>query len=170
MKRFLAPTTRAATLGAALLAAPLCMLQAADPPAGAKIGTLTCKTVPGTRTTLLVHSSVDVSCFYKEGLVEEKYKGESGIALGVDLNIKQNETLLWAVFAPASDVSAKNYALAGKYTGAKASATVGVGVGANVLIGGGKKSFTLQPVSLTGATGVGVAGGLGYLYLEPDKS
>ncbi|MGH8590163.1 MAG: DUF992 domain-containing protein [Gammaproteobacteria bacterium] len=56
-----------------------------------------------------------------------------------------------------------------KYTGAKASATAGVGVGANVLIGGGQKSFTLQPLSLTGSTGVGVAGGVGYLYLEPDK-
>ncbi|MGH8565239.1 MAG: DUF992 domain-containing protein [Gammaproteobacteria bacterium] len=169
MKHFALGTTGAVTLGAALLAAPLCTLQAADTPSGAKIGTLTCKSVPGTRRSILIHSSVEVSCDYKEGIVEEKYKGETGIALGVDLNLKQDETLAWAVFAPASDVSAGNYALAGKYTGAKASATVGVGVGANVLIGGGKKSFTLQPVSLTGSKGVGVAGGVGYLYLESDK-
>ena len=169
MKPFTFRTTGVVTLGAALLAAPLGTLQAANPPSGAKIGTLTCDTVPGTRSSLLIRSSVEVTCGYKEGIIEEKYKGETGTALGVDANIKQEERLVWAVFAPASDISAGNYGLAGKYTGAKASATAGVGVGANVLIGGGKKSFTLQPLSLTGSKGLGVAGGLGYLYLEPDK-
>ena len=39
-----------------------------------------------------------------------------------------------------------------------------------MLIGGGKKSFTLQPLSLTGSTGLGVASGLGYLYLEAGQA
>ncbi len=156
------------TLAAALLGVSVVQAEE-DTTGGAKIGTLTCTTVPGTHKTLLIRSSVDLDCVYQSGKIEEKYKGETGIALGVDLNIKQDETLVWRVLAPSANVEPGNYALAGKYKGAKASATVGVGVGANVLIGGSKESFTLQPVSLAGSTGVGVAGGLGYLYLEAAK-
>src|SRR6267378_2587681 len=42
-------------------------------------------------------------------------------------------------------------ALAGNYAGATASATVGVGAGANVLIGGSSQQVTLQPVSVEGS-------------------
>ena len=98
--------------------------------------------------------------------VTEKYQGETGIGLGIDLSFKSSETMVWVVIAPSSDVSPGNHALVGKYYGAKAEATIGVGVQANVLVGGGDKSFSLQPVSLGGQTGFGAAGGLGYMYLE----
>ena len=39
-----------------------------------------------------------------------------------------------------------------------ASATVGVGLGANVLVGGSGNSIALQPVSIEGTTGLNVAG------------
>ena len=42
----------------------------------------------------------------------------------------------------------------------------GVGVGAQLLIGGFDKSFTLQPFSAGGVKGVGASLGLGYLYLQ----
>jgi len=45
----------------------------------------------------------------------------------------------------------------------------GVGVGAQVLVGGGSKNISLQPLAVETATGLGVAGGLGYLYLEAAK-
>jgi len=41
------------------------------------------------------------------------------------------------------------------------------GVGAAVLVGGGDKSFSLQPLALEGSTGLGLSGGVGYLYIEP---
>jgi len=136
---------------------------------GTKFGTLTCKPIQGTKVNLLIHSSVKVKCEYKDGTVTEIYKGVTGIGLGIDLSWKTDEVFAWQVLAPASDVSPGSYALTGKYYGAKAEATAGVGVQANALIGGGEKSFTLQPLSLGVQTGFGAAAGLGYLYLEPEK-
>lgn len=70
----------------------------------------------------------------------------------------------WAVVAPISDVRAG--ALEGNYAGATASATVGVGPGANVLIGGLDKSIALQPVSVEGNEGLNVAAGIGAISLK----
>ena len=136
---------------------------------GAKVGMLTCSQIKGTKTNLLIHSSVQVDCTYQgDDGTSESYKGETGIGLGVDLSWKEDEVVKWVVIAASNDISPNNHALAGKYYGAKAEATAGVGAQANVLVGGGNKSFTLQPVSLGGQTGFGAAGGLGYLYLEAN--
>ena len=136
---------------------------------GAKVGMLTCSQIKGTKTNLLIHSSVQVSCTYQgDDGSSEQYKGETGIGLGVDLSWKSDEIVKWVVIAASKDITPNNYALAGKYYGAKAEATAGVGAQANVLVGGSNKSFTLQPLSLGGQTGFGAAGGLGYLYLEKD--
>jgi len=146
-----------------LLAAP------ASTTAGAKIGTLDCKTVPGSGVNLLIHSTVDVTCVFKSTAGEtEHYKGETGIGLGVDLNVKRDERLGYVVFA--SDFKKGSYKLAGKYVGAGGSATVGVGVGAQALIGGSNKSVSLHPLVLSASTGLGVTGGVTYLYLEANKA
>jgi hypothetical protein len=55
--------------------------------------------------------------------------------------------------------------LAGSYGGATASATVGVGLGANVLLGGSANSIALQPVSIQGTTGLNVAAGIAAMTL-----
>jgi hypothetical protein len=44
-------------------------------------------------------------------------------------------------------------AIQGTYSGVGAQATVGVGLGANVLVGGDGRSISLQPLSLEGQTG-----------------
>jgi len=141
---------------------------AQDEKSGAKFGVLTCEPIAGSKRNLLIRSSVDVICVYEDGDVQEHYKGESGIGLGIDLSWTSNEVIKWAVVAPSSDLRPDNFALVGKYYGAKAEASAGVGLQANVLVGGGDKSFTLQPVSVGGQTGIGVAAGLGYLYLEKN--
>ncbi len=151
--------------GALALAAPI---QPASAQGGVQIGVLTCNTVEGTRINLLVHSTVDVECVFRAADGgEERYKGETGIGLGVDLNWRRDETIHFAVISAQGDVRIGAHSLAGKYAGAKASATVGVGAGAAVLVGGGANNITLQPLALEGSTGLGVAAGLGYLYLEP---
>ncbi len=48
-------------------------------------------------------------------------------------------------------------------------ATAGVGVGANVLLGGGSGQITLQPVSVEGSTGVNVAAGVAEVVLKAAK-
>lgn len=136
---------------------------------GTKAGILTCKTVPGSGTNLLIHSTTDVTCEFKStaGGSVEYYKGETGVGLGIDVDIKREETIGYTVFS--ADFKEGTYQLAGKYGGAGASATVGVGVGAQVLVGGNKRSISLQPIALSGSTGGGVTAGFTYLYLEPDR-
>ena len=58
---------------------------------------------------------------------------------GVDIGYTEGGVLVWGVFAPTSDV--RQGALSGDYAGATAQATVGVGLGANVLVGGFDKSI-----------------------------
>jgi hypothetical protein len=68
------------------------------------------------------------------------------------------------VLAPTSDLAPG--ALAGEFAGATASATVGVGAGANVLVGGSSRTISLQPLSLEGSTGLNVAAGIGAISLR----
>ncbi len=56
--------------------------------------------------------------------------------------------------------------LAGNYGGVTAGATVGVGLGANVLVGGSNNSIALQPLSIEGNTGLNVAAGIADITLK----
>ena len=71
--------------------------------------------------------------------------------------------MIWSVFAPSGWVS--RGALAGIYAGATAEATVGAGLGANVLVGGSDRSIALQPLSVQGQAGLNVAVGVADLIL-----
>ena len=135
---------------------------------GVKIGVLHCKNIPGTRSTLIIRSSVDISCRFETPGGTEYYKGETGIAFGIDLNVTKTERMAFTVFMATGNTAVGAYSLAGKYYGAKASATLGGGAGVSVLVGGGNDSVTLQPFAVEGSYGLGVAAGLGYLYLERD--
>jgi hypothetical protein len=57
-------------------------------------------------------------------------------------------------------------ALAGTYGGASAEATLAIGVGANVLVGGSNQAFALQPLSVQGQIGLNFAVGITNLTLE----
>lgn len=59
--------------------------------------------------------------------------------------------------------------LAGSYVGASAEATVGAGLGANVLVGGNNRTVALQPLSVSGQTGLNFALGVGDLELRPSR-
>ncbi|HEX2760302.1 MAG TPA: DUF992 domain-containing protein, partial [Rhizomicrobium sp.] len=83
---------------------------------------------------------------------------------GVDIGYTEGGILVWGVFAPSSDVGPG--ALAGTYVGGSAQATVGIGAGANALIGGLNKSIALQPLSLEGSKGLNVAAGIGSITLK----
>lgn len=145
----------------------VCLPQTAS--ADVELGVLACKSVPGSRVNLVVRSTVDIKCEMKyAGGTVERYKGETGIALGLDLSFKGDEEIGFSVIS-ASDVKAGSHPLTGKYIGGKASAAAGVGVGAAALVGGSNDSFGLNPLALEANKGVGVAAGIGFLYIEPDK-
>ncbi|MGR9090401.1 MAG: DUF992 domain-containing protein [Gammaproteobacteria bacterium] len=134
---------------------------------GIEVGVLTCNVVPGSRVNLLIRSTADVECTYENGGVTEEYHGETGIALGLDLSFRTNEKMNFAVFAATDDVTPGAKALGGKYVGGQVSAAAGLGLGAKALVGGGAKNIGLQPLALETSTGIGIAGGLGFLYIEP---
>jgi len=135
--------------------------------AGTRVGLLTCTTVPGSSLSLVIHSTEDVKCVFKDNIGEkEHYKGETGVGLGFDVSFDRETTMVYTVMA--ANIKAGNHQLAGKYFDGGGSATVGAGIGAQALIGGGRKNISLQPVALSGSTGAGVSGGLTYLYLEAD--
>ena len=85
--------------------------------------------------------------------------------VGIDIGISAGGVLAWAVFAPTTGVPFG--ALAGEYVGASGDIGLGLGVGANVLIGGSGRTIALQPVSLEGSVAINVAAGVSALKLRP---
>jgi hypothetical protein len=82
---------------------------------------------------------------------------------GVDIGYLSGAVMEWAGVAPTADLSPGE--LSGDYLGATGSASIGFGVGANVLFGGFDRSLALQPVSIEGNQGLDVAGGIGAVSL-----
>jgi hypothetical protein len=142
---------------------------AADPPTtgGFVIGTLTCTSDPSTQENRIINSKVQVTCElkYNKGQ-KERYVGETGIGVGLDLNWKRSDTLVYTVIAGSQDTTPGAGGLAGKFVGGKGSVTLGVGGGAGVLVGGSSTNLTLQPLTLEGSKGLGIAGGVSYLTLK----
>lgn len=115
---------------------------------------------------LLIGSSKGAKCsFTHQDDTVEYYEGKLS-KLGVDIGISGESFLKWVVFTPVGN-QIGSYALAGKYIGASAGASLGIGLGANALIGGTDKKFGLQPLSIEGKTGLNVAVGLSSLTLNP---
>lgn len=130
--------------------------------AGVKVGVLTCHVASG--WGFVFGSSKDIHCTYSPDTgTPERYRGSID-KFGVDIGYTQSGVIVWGVIAPTS--SLRPGALQGGYGGATASATVGLGAGAHVLIGGFDKSITLQPLSVEGNTGLNVAAGIGAMSLK----
>ena len=85
--------------------------------------------------------------------------------VGLDLGVSEAGRFAWAVFGPANGMPYG--ALGGEYVGASGDIGIGVGAGANVLVGGSNRSVALQPVSLEGSVGLNVVAGLSQLKLRP---
>src|SRR5476651_1315046 len=127
---------------------------------GVNVGTLNCQVAGG--VGFIFGSSKELQCLFArtDGLAEP-YHGTVK-KFGVDIGFTKEAHVVWLVFAPGDFANA---ALTGEYGGVTASATVGVGVGANVLVGGSSKQITLQPVSVEGSVGLNVAAGIGEIVL-----
>lgn len=161
-----------ASIGAtllALLAAGCAQQQAATPstpaqPAsrgGFNVGSMSCNVAGG--VGFVFGSSRTLNClFTRTDGTAERYEGTIR-RYGVDIGFTRESTIVWAVFAPGSLAPG---ALAGEYAGPTAQGTVGVGVGANVLLSGNTNQVTLQPVSVEGSVGLNAAAGVAALSLR----
>jgi hypothetical protein len=126
-----------------------------------KTGTITCHVSSG--WGFVFGSSRDLRCVYTGEGRTENYTGKIS-KFGVDIGYQQSGVILWAVFAPTTDLKAG--ALTGNYGGVTAGASAGIGGNANVLIGGSTQSITLQPVSIEGITGINLAAGIAAISLK----
>jgi len=133
---------------------------AAEP--NVKVGELRCEVSGG--LGLIITSSKEIACrFTSPRGWRESYYGKIQ-KFGLDLGATDRGVLYWDVFAPT--LGGRRHALQGEYVGIDASATVGMGVGANALVGGSQRSFTLQPLSVQGETGLALAAGVESLTLR----
>ena len=85
--------------------------------------------------------------------------------IGLDLGVTSAGTLSWAVFARNSRIGPGT--LRGNYVGASGNVAFGPGLGANVLIGGSRRTVTLQPLSVERSIGLNLAAGVSNLTLGP---
>jgi len=144
------------------LAAGALALDTPAQPQGLQVGVLTCNVASG--FGFIFGSSRAVNCTFSPtgGGPPQRYVGAIN-KFGVDIGYLQGGVIVWTVVAPTANPGPG--ALSGTYTGATGSATVGVGLGANVLVGGSGNSIALQPVSIEGTTGLNVAAGIAEMTL-----
>src|SRR5215813_15359842 len=130
-----------------------------------RVGVLECR--GGASIGFIVGSVTNLGCVLRvEGFPEDRYIATIR-KVGLDLGITEETSLAWGVYAPVARLGPGD--LSGDYAGAQGSATLGVGLGGNVLVGGSNNSIALQPLSVQGQVGVAIAAGLESLELRPGR-
>ena len=130
-----------------------------------QVGGLVCKVNPNIGFIIVGHQPME--CTYTPSLAPappQYYDGAIN-TVGIDLGVSAGSVLAWGVFAPTQGLPAG--ALAGEYVGASGDLGIGVGAGANVLMGGSGRTIALQPLSLQGSIAINVVLGLSSLKLRP---
>ena len=140
-------------------------LASAQSPQRVQVGVLECR--GGASVGFIVGSVTHLGCVFRaDGRPEDRYVATIR-KVGLDLGITEESALAGGVFAPVARLGPGD--LSGDYFGAQGSATLGVGVGGNVLVGGSANSIALQPLSVQGQVGIGIAAGLESLELRPGR-
>ena len=130
-----------------------------------RAGVLNCDVSGG--LGLIIGSQRTVNCLFTPDIPgpQEGYFGTI-TKFGLDLGATVAGSLVWAVYA---DTTRGLGFLAGDYAGASGEATVAVGLGANVLVGGSNRTVALQPLSVQGQVGLNIAVGVANLSLRPSR-
>lgn len=128
-----------------------------------RVGGLTCDTGP--RVGLVLGSRQRMSCVFRSNATGRRYRYTGRITrVGLDLGITGRGRLFWGVFAPTSHIGPGT--LRGDYVGVSGNASLFLGLGANVLVGGSNRTISLQPLSVEGQIGVNLALGVAGLSLR----
>ena len=154
-----------AGVAATLLVASFAGANAQQPIQRVQVGILECRGAAS--VGFVVGSVTNLGCVLRsDGMPEDRYVATIR-KVGLDLGITQETALAWGVYAPVARLGPGD--LSGDYVGAQGSASVGVGLGGNVLVGGSANSIALQPLSVQGQVGLNVAAGLESLELRPGR-
>lgn len=129
-----------------------------------EVGTLAC--TAGASGGLIVMTEQSMDCVFQpsDGSGPQQYVGEVR-KFGLDVGVTGGTQIQWLVLADEADWDPS--ALGGNYVGVSADASVGIGAGVNVLLGGTNGSIVLQPVSVQEEVGLDVAVGITDLQLTP---
>ena len=150
---------------AAALLASVISATAQQPMQRVQVGVLECRS--GSSVGFIVGSVTNLGCVLRvNGAPDDSYVATIR-KVGLDIGITQESALAWAVYAPVAQLAPGD--LTGTYAGAQGSASLGVGVGGNVLVGGSNNTIALQPLSVQGQVGLSVAAGLESLELRPGR-
>ena len=130
-----------------------------------KAGTLTCEGLGS--IGLILGSKEKLLCSFvtTSGGPGRKYHGTI-IRIGLDIGVRGKSVMVWTVLGSTTQLP--DEALGGTFAGVSADVAAGIGVGANILVGGNNKSVVLQPLSISGGTGVNIAVGVSELHLIPN--
>jgi hypothetical protein len=136
---------------------------AAEAQGRVRAGGLACNLSP--TVGLIIGSRQQIQCTFtpSSGGRVEYYSGHIG-RLGLDLGVTAGGRMIWGVFARTNRMPPRT--LAGTYVGASGDASLGLGGGANVLVGGSNRTISLQPLSLQGQVGVNLALGVASMTLR----
>ena len=128
-------------------------------------GVLTCRTSPS--LGLILGSTQRLACQFKaDSGFTQNYVGRMN-RIGLDIGITAGGVMVWAVLGSSSAI--RPGVLTGRFVGASGDISLGVGAGANILVGGTARSVSLQPLSLEGQVGVNLALGVAGLTLTPVR-
>jgi len=152
-----------------LLAAVIVLAWAGSPAttfaqsAWSQVGGLNCRLSP--TVGLIVVSEQKLLCQFTPSQVGWPVQSYNGTmtTVGVDLGAISGGVLTWGVFAATAGPAFGG--LDGNYVGVSGEATLGLGAGANVLLGGSNRSVALQPISVQGMTGLNFQAGVSSLSL-----
>ena len=132
-----------------------------------QVGTLSCRVDPNIGFIIVGHQPMQCVYNQAQGAVPQvppqSYDGALN-TIGVSIGFSAGSVLGWAVFAPTTGVPAG--ALAGEYVGVSADVGIGLGAGANLLLGGSNRTIALQPLSLQGSAALNVVAGVSSLKLR----
>jgi hypothetical protein len=157
MKRIVPALTAAVMMTALLPSSAQAWVQA---------GRLDCRSAGG--ATFVVGAVVQFRCMFYPAYGGRPHRYFATLhRLGVDLGFNNGVGLGWSVFAPTRYIGRGD--LAGNYGGVQANASVGIGAGANALVGGSNNSFALQPFSGQAQSGLNVSAGVAGLTLVPAR-
>ena len=147
---------------AVAVAAALGLVPSGTRSQGVNAGLLECRGMGS--AGFIIGSIHELECVFRtEYMPPVRYHGIVR-KFGLDVGITESSVLAWGVVAPTARIGPGD--LAGIYGGLSAGAALGVGAGANALIGGSGNTIALQPVSVEGQAGINVTLGVASLELR----
>ena len=129
-----------------------------------QVGSLMCKVNPSVGFIIFGHQPMECTYTPTMAPAPPQYYDGAINTVGLDIGINAGSVLGWGVFAPTIGVIRR---ACRRICRGHWRCRLGIGGGANVLVGGSARTFALQPLSLQGSIAVNAVLGVSSLKLRP---